>query len=87
MDGRGAKQPLHTQRTFGLNQLTQFITFKLFGIDTFQILHSALCTLHSARAECKELVSGSYYCGIADNRSAVIAKLLVPDCKANVLCV
>ena len=41
---------------------------------------------HSAGAECAEL-SPDYQYAIADDQSVIIAKLLVPDCKTNVLCV
>ena len=41
---------------------------------------------HSARAECAEPSPDHHY-AITDDRSVIIAKLLVPDCKTNVLCV
>ena len=43
--------------------------------------------LHSARAECSEPRSASYNYGIVVDRPVIITKLLVPDCKTNVLCV
>ena len=42
---------------------------------------------HSARAACSEPKPAAYHFRVADDQSAIIAKLLVPDRKEHLLCV